>query len=57
MSGKSKGRQALLRERREAEGFKQRVAWVHRLDQERYDAFIETLRKPDTNAPDTGHNE
>lgn len=40
-------RQALRRERLKAEGFDQRLAWVHKQDRARYDAFIETLRKPD----------
>lgn len=47
-------RQKARRQRLAAVGFKQRNTWVHKLDQERYDAFIETLRKPD-DASDTGH--
>lgn len=50
-------RQSLRRKRLNAEGFTQRNVWVHKLDQERYDAFIETLRKPDDHASGTGHQQ
>ena len=40
-------RQAMRRQRLKADGFDQRIAWVHKQDRERYDAFIEMLRKPD----------
>lgn len=48
-------RQTIFRKRLVAAGFKQRMAWVHREDQERYNAFVETLRKPPVDAS-SGHN-
>ena len=50
-------RQKKRREFLTSEGFAQRNAWVHKQDQERYDAFIETLRKPSEHDRDRHHEQ
>lgn len=47
-------RQQARRDRLKGEGFRQRVTWVHKLDKERYNAFLKTLRKPDADVS-SGH--
>lgn len=49
-------RQKKRRERLKAEGFAQRTVYVHKVDQERFDAFMETLARP-TDARDQHHEQ
>lgn len=52
MTKSAADRQKLRRDRLKAEGFTQRVVWVHKVDEERFNAFKETLVKPDTGQRD-----
>ena len=43
-------RQKLRRDRLKADGFTQQVVWVHKGDTERFEAFKNTLVRPDPHA-------
>ena len=51
----AKERQQQRRDRLKAEGFTQRVVWVHKVDEERLTQFKDTLVKPDADRHNVQH--